>query len=85
MISCSFTITLAQTTTVGLLKHEAGSIDDGYILFAPMNDTTTFLIDKCGYVVHKWGGKYRPGLSVYLLPNGKLLKTGVHILDYRKA
>ncbi|MEI6089805.1 MAG: aryl-sulfate sulfotransferase [bacterium] len=42
-----------------------------------MNDTTTYLIDKCGYVVHKWVGKYRPGLSVYLLPNGKLLKTGV--------
>jgi hypothetical protein len=41
-----------------------------------MSDTTTYLIDKCGYVVHKWNGKYRPGLSVYLLPNGKLLKSG---------
>jgi len=61
---------------VGLLQHSEGSLDEGYVLFAPMNDSTTYLIDKCGYVVHRWAGKYRPGLSVYLLPNGKLLKSG---------
>ncbi len=77
MICCGASISYAQPATVGLLKHYLGSTDDGYVLFAPMNDTTTYLIDKCGYVVHKWGGKHRPGLSVYLLPNGKLLKAGV--------
>ncbi|MEI6089807.1 MAG: aryl-sulfate sulfotransferase [bacterium] len=73
----NFGILSASPITVGLIKHEAGSTDNGYIMFAPMNDTTTYLIDKCGYLVHKWGGKYLPGLSVYLLPNGKLLKTAV--------
>ncbi len=60
-----------------MLKHTAGSLDEGYVLFAPIIDSTTYLIDKCGYVVHKWIGHYHPGLSVYLLPTGKLLKTGV--------
>ncbi|MEI6089808.1 MAG: aryl-sulfate sulfotransferase [bacterium] len=76
MICCNLTISIAQTT-VGLRKHTAGSNDNGYVLFAPMSDTTTYLIDKCGYVVHKWSDNYFPSLSVYLLPNGKLLKTGV--------
>ncbi len=67
----------SASITVGLLKHDSGSLDDGYILFAPCNNTTTYLIDKCGYVVHSWLSQYRPGLSVYFLPNGKLLKTGV--------
>ncbi|MEI6089803.1 MAG: aryl-sulfate sulfotransferase [bacterium] len=62
--------------TVGLVQPDDGSLEQGYVLFAPMYSTNTYLIDKCGYVVHQWIGKYRPGLSVYLLPNGKLLKTG---------
>ncbi|MEI6089806.1 MAG: aryl-sulfate sulfotransferase [bacterium] len=73
----NFGLLLAIPPTVGLIEHSAGSMDDGYVLFAPMLDSTTYLIDKCGYVVHKWNGSYIPGLSVYLLPNGKLLKTGV--------
>lgn len=40
-----------------------------------MNDQSTYLIDKCGYLIHKWEGQSRPGFSVYLLPNGKLLKS----------
>ncbi|MEI6089809.1 MAG: aryl-sulfate sulfotransferase [bacterium] len=61
--------------TVGLIQHTSGSTDNGYVLFAPMGDTNTYLIDKCGYLLHKWGGNFNPGISVYLLPTGKLLKT----------
>ena len=39
-------------------------------------NTTTYLIDNTGQVVHSWtGSKYEPGQSVYLLPNGHLLRA----------
>ncbi|MEZ5042557.1 MAG: aryl-sulfate sulfotransferase [Saprospiraceae bacterium] len=66
---------LAQAT-MGLLQHSSGSIDDGYVLFAPVSNTNTYLIDKCGNEVHRWPSEYRPGQSVYLLPDGHLLRTG---------
>jgi hypothetical protein len=75
LVICS-ELSFAQIT-VGLIQHSVGSLDDGYVLFAPVNNTTTYLINKCGYAVNSWKSKYRPGLSVYLLPNGKLLSTGV--------
>jgi hypothetical protein len=49
---------------------------EGYVLFAPMYCKTTYLIDKCGRQVHDWKSNYYPGLSVYLLPDGHLLRTG---------
>ncbi|MES2617238.1 MAG: Ig-like domain-containing protein [Bacteroidota bacterium] len=67
--------TTAQTKTVGLLKHFNGTQENGYVLFAPLKIDTTYLIDKCGKKVHQWASKYTPGLSVYLKPNGNLLKT----------
>lgn len=66
----------SQTPTVGLLSHTTGSSDNGYVLFAPMMNDTTYLIDKCGNEVHRWISNYRPGLSVYLLADGTLLRTG---------
>lgn len=66
----------AQNPTMGLLKHSPSSIDNGYVLFAPNSNSTTFLIDKCGSLVHSWNSSYLPGLSVYFLPDGNLLRTG---------
>ncbi|NDA98974.1 MAG: hypothetical protein EBY31_07215, partial [Flavobacteriia bacterium] len=40
--------TLNSQTTVGLIQHNPGTLDDGFVLFAPMGSKTTFLIDKCG-------------------------------------
>jgi hypothetical protein len=65
-----------NSQTIGLIKHEAGSLNDGYILFAPINATTTYLIDKCGKQVKSWSSAYKAGQSVYLLPNGSLFRTG---------
>ena len=62
--------------TVGLIQHDANSLDDGYVLFAPMGNTTTYLIDKCGKQIKTWPSSYNPALSVYLLPDGTLLRTG---------
>ena len=41
-----------------------------------MSGTETYLIDKCGREVKSWSSAYRPGQSVYLLPDGKLLRPG---------
>lgn len=66
----------AQGQTVGLAQHDAGSLDDGYVLFAPLASTNTYLIDKCGRQVKTWTSAYTPGASVYLLEDGSLLRTG---------
>ena len=50
---------------------------DEYTLFSPMQSTDTYLIDDHGNTVHTWQSDYRPGLSVYLLENGELLRPGV--------
>lgn len=67
----------AQTPTVGLLSTKPGNEDDGYVLFAPVDECgITYLIDKCGRVVHTWSSDYSPGLDAYLLPDGTLLRSG---------
>ncbi len=49
---------------------------DGYTLFAPLGETTTYLIDDAGDAVFTWDSRYRPGNAAYLLENGNLLRTG---------
>lgn len=65
----------AQERTVGLLIKQDAAFE-GYTLFAPLNSTTTYLIDINGNLVHSWESNYKPGNSVYLLENGHLLRTG---------
>lgn len=57
------------------MSQTAGS-RQGYVLFAPLHSKTTYLIDKCGKLVHSWTSEHTPAQSVYLLPNGNLLRTG---------
>lgn len=66
----------SNSQTIGLLHHNNGSLDDGYVLFAPINGYTTYLIDKCGKQVKTWTSSYKPGQSVYILEDGTLLRTG---------
>ncbi len=76
--SIVFLIGLFQVNsqTVGLTQHDAGTLDDGYVLFAPNTSNTTYLIDKCGKQVKTWNSTFRPGQSCYILPDGTLLRTG---------
>ncbi|WP_051568682.1 aryl-sulfate sulfotransferase [Crocinitomix catalasitica] len=72
-------ILLANTTlfgqqTVGLFSNTIDAYN-GYTLFAPITNTTTYLIDNCGEKVHSWNSDYRPGLSAYFLEDGTLLRT----------
>lgn len=61
--------------TVGLFTQSPAQ-EDGYVLFSPMFGKDIYLIDKCGRKVHSWNSKYQPGVSVYLLPDGTLLRPG---------
>jgi len=49
---------------------------NGLTLITPMTSTTTYLIDDYGQIKHQWESSYTPGLSVYLLADGSLLRTG---------
>lgn len=66
----------SASQTVGLIQHDGGTLDNGYVLFAPINGYTTYLIDKCGRQVKTWASTYKPGQSVYLLEDGNLLHSG---------
>ncbi len=59
--------------TVGIFKNTQQALP-GYVLMAPLSDSTTYLINNCGQLVHKWQSNFKPGLSAYLLSDGSLLK-----------
>jgi len=48
---------------------------NGYTLFAPNSSTSTYLINNDGLLINQWTSDYVPGLSVYLLENGNLLRS----------
>lgn len=76
LFCCCFGIIAVEAQTVGLIEHHTGTLDDGYVLFAPNTSNTTYLIDKCGKSVKSWNSAYKPGQAVYLLDDGTLLRTG---------
>src|SRR3954464_3879552 len=45
------------------------------ILFSPFASTSVFLMSLDGQKLHEWTTPYAPGYSVYLLPNGRLLRA----------
>ncbi|MBN2083292.1 aryl-sulfate sulfotransferase [bacterium] len=47
-----------------------------YNLFYPMYDTTTYLTDIAGNIVHTWESEYRPASIAYLRDNGNLVRPG---------
>ncbi len=76
LIFISFFSLKSVAQTMGLMQHDSGTIDNGYVLFSPIGSTKTYLIDKCGKEVKEWNSAYRPGQAVYLLPDGNLLRAG---------
>ncbi len=76
---CPHTISVqlhAQGATLGLIHYDNRFVEQGYTLFAPIGSTTTFLIDNCGREIHSWPSAYVPGLSVYLLEDGSIVRAG---------
>ena len=65
-----------QTKTIGLLMNDTVQAFNGYTVFAPKQNTMTYLINNEGQKIHEWSAStYPPGQSVYLLENGHLLRT----------
>jgi len=67
---------IAQEQTVGLFLNDSSSYQ-GYTLFIPKTNTTTYLIDNMGRVVHTWEGEYNPAASAYFLEDGTLLRSSL--------
>jgi len=68
--------TYQGTRTVGLFLNNAAKVYNGYLLYAPKQYTSTYLINNEGRLMHKWSkSQYPPGQSVYLLENGHILRT----------
>ncbi|MEI8007523.1 MAG: hypothetical protein WCI48_15060, partial [Bacteroidota bacterium] len=66
----------AQTRTVGVFVNDTVNTYHGYTLFAPKHYTSTYLINNQGRLIHKWSNsQYAPGQSVYITPNGHLLRA----------
>ena len=62
--------------TVGLFANNTSKVYNGYTLFAPKQNTMTYLINNEGRLIHEWNAStYAPGQSVYLLENGHLLRA----------
>jgi len=78
LLFCFFlqSISFSQNT-VGLIKYNSAQSFPGYNLVYPHNQSTVYLLDNCGQIVHQWNDNsdLRPGNSVYLMPNGDLIKT----------
>lgn len=66
--------------TVGLLSYNSGKMFSGYNLMYPHNQPHVFLFNNCGELINTWTDEplIRPGNSVYLMPNGDLVKCSRH-------
>ena len=63
--------------TIGTLNLTSEANQD-YVLFSPNVSESTYLIDKCGRLIHQWETEGRPGMMAYLMDNGDLLRTRVN-------
>lgn len=65
---------LSAQQTVGLFINTPEAFP-GYTLFAPMGNTTTYLINNCGQKVHSWPSAHQPAMTAYLMEDGSLIRT----------
>jgi hypothetical protein len=58
------------------IRVTTGEATPGYLLFAPLNSDTTYLIDNDGAVVRTWTSDLAPGAAVTMLENGNVIRAG---------
>jgi hypothetical protein len=68
---CVFAPTASAQNTVGTVFNTDQAYD-GLSLFTVGKET--YLINNCGEVINHWTSEYLSGKSVYILPNGDLLR-----------
>ena len=55
-------------------QHITSQTYEGYTLFSVHKKV--YLINNCGQLIKQWSSNYLPGNSVYLMPNGNVLRAG---------
>lgn len=67
----------AGQNTVGLLSWNPERSFSGYHLIYPNQQSTVYLLDACGRIVHQWedGNLARPGTVAKLAPDGSLFRA----------
>jgi hypothetical protein len=71
---------LRAQNTVGLISIESELTENGYNLIYPERQSTVFLLNNCGEIVHSWSDDpaSRPGKVAYLLDDGNLLRAKIN-------
>ena len=69
----NLTIFSQVNNTLGTIS-QTNEAYDGYTLFS--SHKNTFLSNNCGQIINQWSSEYLPGHSVYILPNGNLIRAG---------
>ncbi len=52
-------------------------IENGYVLINPTNHNKAYLINECGQVINTWTSQYAAAHTIYLKPNGTLVRTNL--------
>ena len=71
--TCLLPLTITQP--LNQIPERPLKIDEGDILFAPMQSLITYLIDSNGNINHTWTSDKTPGESVYMSEDGSILRT----------
>jgi len=50
-------------------------LEEGQILYSPMWSTYTYLVDRDGYINNSWNSSYWPGVAVWWVGEGTILRT----------
>lgn len=58
------------------VRVKTANVTPGFVLFAPLNSDTTFLIDNDGNVVRTWKSDLAPAGAVFMMDNGHLVRGG---------
>ena len=61
------------------LTKTSDNLEDGYIMFAPTNSASVYLMNRKGDVVHEWKGNYPIDNSAYLNDDGSISLQAVDL------
>ncbi len=63
-----------KAQTVGVVQH-GDNVEPGYVLFSPLTNSKTYLIDECGQVINEWQSIGSPGMSAKFTGSGDIVRA----------